>query len=151
MRLADNNLVPRDSKKKYQRRRLARTTWLIIDLKVVLGELLGPAKRAQKTVRVLTRARVLCVKSTENRCFGKCSFKPMILATFQAFEVFRTFLTILRLFDNIDESTTVSSALPPLSTTSSISSSFGAKSDDVVVFNIGVSSAAIHLKPWMKY
>ena len=53
MRLADNNLVQRDSKKKYQRRGLARTAWLIIDPKVVLKELLGPAN--------LTGARALCI------------------------------------------------------------------------------------------
>ena len=51
MRLADNNLVRKDSKKKYQRRGLARTAWLIIDPKVVLRELLGPAN--------LTGARLL--------------------------------------------------------------------------------------------
>ena len=71
------------------------------------------------------------------------------LQIFQAFEVFRL-LTIPRLFDDLDESTTVSSALPPPPTTSSVPSSLGAKSDDPVVFNIEVSDAAIHLKPWMK-
>ena len=56
-------------------------------------------------------------------------------------------MTILRLFDDLDESTTVSSALPPPPTTSSVPSSLGAKSDDPVVFNIEVSGAAIYLKP----
>ena len=51
MHLADNNLVQRDLKKKYQRRGLARTAWLIIDPKVVSRELLGPAN--------LTGARAL--------------------------------------------------------------------------------------------
>ena len=91
-------------------------------------------------------ARVLCIKLTEDRCFGKRSSEPMIFATFQAFEVFRL-LTILRLFDDLDESTTVSSALPPPLTTSLVPSSLGAKSDNPVVFNIEVSGVAIHLKP----
>ena len=86
---------------------------------------------------------------TEDRCFGKRSPEPMTFATLQIFEVFRL-LTILRLFDDLDESTTVSSALPSPPTTSSVSSSLGAKSDDPVVFNIEVSGAAIYLKPWMK-
>ena len=80
------------------------------------------------------------------------SSKPMTFATFQAFEIFRL-LTILRLFDDLDESTTISSALPPPPTTSSFSAlnAFGADNpDDPVVFNIEVSGAAILLKPWMK-
>ena len=74
----------------------------------------------------------------------------MTFVTFQAFEVFRlltTFRPTFRLFDDLDESTTVSLALPPIPTTSSVPSSLGAKSDDPVVFNIEVSGAAIHLKP----
>ena len=67
----------------------------------------------------------------------------MTFVTFQALEVFR-------LFDDLDKSTTVLSALPLPPTTSSVPSSLGAKSDDPVVFNIEVSGAAIHLKPWMK-
>ena len=70
----------------------------------------------------------------------------MTFVTFQALEVFQL-LTILRLSDDLDESTTVSLALPPPLTTSSVPSSLGAKSDDPVVFNIEVSGAAIHLKP----
>ena len=73
----------------------------------------------------------------------------MIFATFQAFEIFQL-LTILQLFDNLDEFTTVLSALPLSPTTSSVPSFLGAKSDDLVVFNIEVSGAAIHLKPWIK-
>ena len=56
-------------------------------------------------------------------------------------------------FLHLDKSTTVSLALPPLSTTSlqSALNSFRAKSsDDFVVFNIEVSDAAILLKPRMK-
>ena len=63
---------------------------------------------------------------------------------------FLDFLTIILLYDNLDESTTVSSTLPSPPTTSLISTSLGANFDDPVVFNIKVSSAAIHLKPWMK-
>ena len=59
---------------------------------------------------------------------------------------FSDFLAIFWLFDNLDKSTTVSSALPPLLTTSSVPSSVKAKFDNPVVFNIKVSSAAIHLK-----
>ena len=73
----------------------------------------------------------------------------MIFATFQAFEVFRTFDNSST-FDDLDKSTTVSSALPPPSTTSSVPSFLGAKSDDPVVFNTEVNGAAIHLKPWIK-
>ena len=73
----------------------------------------------------------------------------MIFATFQAFEVFRPFDNSST-FDNLDKSTTVSSALLPPPTTSSVRSSLGVKSDNSVVFNIEVSGAAIHLKPWMK-
>ena len=57
----------------------------------------------------------------------------MIFTNFQAFEVF-WLLTIPRLFDGLDESTIVLSALSPPLTTSSIPSSLGAKSDDPVVF-----------------
>ena len=74
------------------------------------------------------------------------SSEAMTFATVQAFEVFR-------LFDDLDASTTVSSALPPPPTTSSFSAlnAFGADNpDDPVVFNIEVSGAAILLKPWMK-
>ena len=77
------------------------------------------------------------------------SSKPMTFVTFQAFEVFRL-LTILWLFDNLDESTTVSSALPLSPTISSVPSSLGVKSDDPIVFNNEVSGIAIYLKPWMK-
>ena len=73
----------------------------------------------------------------------------MIFATLQAFKVFRL-LTIPQLFDDLDKSTIVSSAVPSPPITSSILSSLGAKSDDPVVFNIEISGAAIHLKPWMK-
>ena len=44
--LADNNLVQRDSKKKFQRSGLARTARLIIDPNMILRELLGQAKKA---------------------------------------------------------------------------------------------------------
>ena len=44
MHLANNNLVQKDIKKKYQRRGLARTAWLIIDPKMVSRELMSPAK-----------------------------------------------------------------------------------------------------------
>ena len=54
---------------------------------------------------------------------------------------------IFRLFDNLDESTTVLSVLPLPRTTSLIPSSLRAKSDDPVIFNIDVSGTAIHLKP----
>ena len=81
----------------------------------------------------------------EDRGFGKGSSKPMIFASFQAFEVFQL-LTILRLFDNLDKCTTISSALLPPPTTSSVPSFLGAKSDDPVIFNIEVSGTAIHLK-----
>ena len=74
------------------------------------------------------------------------SSKPMTFATFQAFEVFRL-LAIFQLFDNLDESTTVLSALPLPSTTSSVLSSLGAKTDDPVIFNNEVSGTTIHLKP----
>ena len=74
----------------------------------------------------------------------------MTFATFWAFEVF-WFLTIFQLFDDLDESTTVSSALLPPPTTSSIPSFLKAKFDNPVIFNIEVNGAAIHLKPWMKY
>ena len=67
------------------------------------------------------------------------SSEPMTFATLQAFKVFR-------LFDDSDKSTTVSSALTLPPTTSSVSRSLGAKCDDLVVFNIEVSGAAIHLK-----
>ena len=56
-------------------------------------------------------------------------------------------MTILRLFDNLDKSTTVLSALPPPPTTSLVPSSLRAKLDDPVVFNIEVSGVAIYLKP----
>ena len=90
--------------------------------------------------------RVLCIQLTEDLCFGKRSSEPMIFITFQAFEVFWTF-DDSSTFDDLDKSTTVSSALPPLPTTSSIPSSLGAKFDDPVVFNTEVSGAAIYLKP----
>ena len=73
----------------------------------------------------------------------------MIFTTFQVFEVFQTF-DDFSTFDNLNKSTTVSSALPLLLTTSSVFSFLGAKSDDLVVFNIEVSALGIHLKPWMK-
>ena len=73
----------------------------------------------------------------------------MIFATFQAFEVFWTF-DDSSTFDDLDKSTTVSSVLPSPPTTSSVLSSFGAKFDDPILFNIEVSGVAIHLKPWMK-
>ena len=59
----------------------------------------------------------------------------MIFATFQAFEFFQL-LKIPWLFDNLDESTTVLSALPPLPKISSVPSSLRAKSDDPVIFKI---------------
>ena len=77
------------------------------------------------------------------------SSEPMIFATFQAFEVFRL-LTILQFFDDLDEFTTVSSALPLFQRTPSVPSSLGAKSDDPVVFNNEISGAAIYLKPWIE-
>ena len=55
-------------------------------------------------------------------------------------------MRFFRLFDDLDESTTVSSALLSPRTTSSVPSSIRAKSDNLVVFNIEVSGAAIHLK-----
>ena len=187
MRLADNNLVRRDSKKKYQRHGLARTVWLIIDLKVVLRELLGPANltgaRALRISKlseaIMTGLRLsssasnswrlqrwpvvfyyeFCTKFRLRHIFITASLvseirklgssKPMTFATFQVFEVF-SLLTIFWLFDNLDEFTTVSLALSLPPTTSSVPSFLGTKSDDLVVFNIEVSGAAIHLKPWMK-
>ena len=56
---------------------------------------------------------------------------------------------IPQLFNDLDESTTISSALLPTPTISSVPSSLGAKSDDLVIFNIEVSGATIYLKPWM--
>ena len=119
---------------------------------MVSRKLLSPAKSARKSVRALTEARDLLIELTEDRCFGKRSSEPMTFATLQAFEVFRL-LTIHRLFDNLDESTTISSALPPSPTTSLFLAlnAFGANNlDDPIVFNIEVSDAAILLKPWMK-
>ena len=53
---------------------------------MISRELLGPAKSARKTVKVLTVARVLRIhKPTEDRCFGKRSSKPMAFATFSGF------------------------------------------------------------------
>ena len=118
----------------------------IIAPNVVLRKLLGSAKKSSKNCQSSNESSS---SLTEDRCFGKRSSELMIFATFQAFEVFRL-LTIPRLFDDLDKSTTVSSALPPLPTTSSVPSSLGAKSDDPVVFNIEISSAAIHPKPWIK-
>ena len=78
------------------------------------------------------------------------SSKPMTFATFQTFEVIRL-LTILGFFDDLDKSTTVLSALPLPSTTSLVSSSLGAKSNDPVILNNEINGAAIHLKLWMKH
>ena len=119
----------------------------IIAPKVVSKELLGLVKRARKNCQSFNGSSN---SLTEDRCFGKRSSKLMIFANFQAFEVFRL-LTILRLFDDLDESTTVSSTLPPPPTTLLIPSSLGVKFDDLIVFNIEVSDVAIHLKPWMKH
>ena len=52
---------------------------------------------------------------------------------------------ILQLFD-LDESTTVSLALLPPLTTSSVLSPLAVKFDDPVIFNIKVSGATIYLK-----
>ena len=119
---------------------------VVIDSKMVSRELLGPAKSARKTVRALEFS-----VSNWRRISALVNVPPnqWPLQICQVFEIFRTW-TIFRLFDNLDESTTISSALPIFSTTSSVSSSLGAKLDDPVIFNIEVSSAAIHLKPWMK-
>ena len=106
-------------------------------------------KKAWKTIRVLTKAQVFYIKSIEDWYFGKCSSKLMTFATFEAFKIFQL-LTILWLFDNLDKSTTVSLSLLPLPTISSIIKSLGAKFDDLVVFNIEISGAAIYLKPWIK-
>ena len=59
MCLADNNLVQRNSKKKFQRSGLAKIARLIIDSNMVSRELLGLAKKsARETIRALTEARV---------------------------------------------------------------------------------------------
>ena len=72
------------------------------------------------------------------------SSKSMAFADFSGLEVFQL-LTTFR--PNLDEFTTVSSALPPPPTTSSVPSSLRAKFDNPVVFNIEVPGATIHLKP----
>ena len=62
----------------------------MIDSKVVLRELLQvPAKRARKNCQSSNGSSSSLL--TEDRCFGKRSSEPMTFATFQAFEVFRTF------------------------------------------------------------
>ena len=48
--------------------------FVVIDSEIILRELLGPAKSAWK--------RVLYIKLTEDRCFGKRSSEPMIFVTF---------------------------------------------------------------------
>ena len=53
MRLADNNLMQRDLKKKYQKRGLAKTAWLIIDLIVVFRKLLGIANDFKVVLLIL--------------------------------------------------------------------------------------------------
>ena len=63
---------------------------------------------------------------TEDRCFGKPSSEPMTFATFQAFEVFLDFLTILRLFDDF------LTDLPPPSTSSYLTALWVALVDDSI-------------------
>ena len=62
---------------------------LVINSKVIMRKLfLVPAKRAQKTVRALIEAWVLCIQLTEDWYFGNLFSELMNFKTFQAFEVF---------------------------------------------------------------
>ena len=80
---------------------------------------------------------------TEDQSFSKRYSEPMTLATFEAFEVFLDFLTILQLFDNF--STGLSSAPLPVSTPSNLSIIWVAlvdKSVNELVLSIEVSRMA---------
>ena len=53
---------------------------LIIEAKMVLGELLNPVKKARITVRAFTKSSSSSL--TEDRCFDKHSSEPMSFADF---------------------------------------------------------------------
>ena len=66
----------------------------IMEAEVVLRELLDQAKRAQKIVRALMEAEVLCIYLTKDRYFGKRSSKLIAFVNFSDLWSFLDFLTI---------------------------------------------------------
>ena len=85
----------------------------IIAPNMISKEFLGPAKRAWKTVRAPMKAWVLHIQLTEDRCFGKRSFEPMVFANFSDLWGFLDYLTIFRLFDNFLTDLPTAPLLPP--------------------------------------